>query len=87
MGKLNKNIGALCYQDYKALIKKKVIYSETAIPSISIQPASIDLRLSKIAYEISASFLSSSNKVFIHLSPLVYVLIFDALYVALPLPL
>ena len=55
--------GTLGYQDYKALIEKKIIYAKKNIPNNSIQPASIDLRLGNIAYKISSSFLSINKTV------------------------
>jgi len=61
--KPNISEGTLVYQDYKILIEKKIIYSKEVIPDSSIQPASIDLRLGNIAYEISSSFLSINQSV------------------------
>ena len=55
--------GTLNYQDYNLLIRNKYIFSKDKIPPGSIQPASIDLRLSKYAYEVRSSFLSKNNKV------------------------
>ena len=65
MNNKNTNIckGTLGYQDYKTLIKKNIIYSQKNIPEGSIQPASIDMRLGDIAYEISSSFLSVNQSV------------------------
>ena len=61
----NNNIplGTLVYQDYKILINNKQILSKSLIPEDSIQPASIDLRLGNIAYEVSSSFLAINEKV------------------------
>jgi len=54
--------GSLIHEDYLNLIKDRIISSEDL--SISqVQPSSVDLTLSHECYEISASFLSSSNKV------------------------
>ena len=54
--------GSLTYEDYYDLHKNKHLRSENF--SINqIQPSSVDLTLSSECYEISASFLSSSNTV------------------------
>ena len=54
--------GSLTHEDYHLLIDKKYIHSNNFNNS-QIQPSSIDLTLSEECYEISASFLSSSNNV------------------------
>ena len=60
----NKEIkGALTYQDYSNLIINKRIFSYKKIPATCIQPASLDLRLDKKAYEISSSFLATESRV------------------------
>ena len=54
--------GSLTYQDYINLHKNKYLLGEDF--SINqIQPSSVDLTLSSECYQISASFLSSSNTV------------------------
>ena len=59
----NLSKGTLSYQDYKKLINYGIIFSKKEIPKNSIQPASIDLRLGKIAYKISASFLAINETI------------------------
>ena len=54
--------GALVYQDYLNLIKKKQIVNQN-IEKRQIQPSSIDLSLSEECYEIKHSFLAYNSKV------------------------
>ena len=54
--------GALVYEDYLNLVKKNKILNIIDLNS-QIQPASVDLSLSRECYEIKASFLSPKNKV------------------------
>ena len=54
--------GSLTYEDYFCLHKKKYLLGENFSVN-QIQPSSVDLTLSDECYEISASFLSSSNSV------------------------
>ena len=54
--------GSLIHEDYINLIKDGKISSKNLSFS-QVQPSSVDLTLSGECYEISASFLSSSNKV------------------------
>ena len=49
--------GTLTYKDYESFIKNHSIHAEKNIPKNSIQPASLDLRLGKVGYEISSSFV------------------------------
>ncbi len=54
--------GALVYEDYLSLYKKKKIIGLKNY-EIQIQPSSIDLTLSNECYEINTSFLSPNSKV------------------------
>ena len=54
--------GALVYQDYLKLIKKKHIVCEN-IKVNQLQPSSMDLSLSEECYEIKHSFLSYNSRV------------------------
>ena len=54
--------GALVYEDYLNLVKKNKILNIIDLNS-QIQPASVDLSLSRECYEIKTSFLSPKNKV------------------------
>ncbi len=53
--------GILPSQEIDAAIKSGVISSAQPVPDGQVQPASIDLRLSTIAYRVRASFLPGSN--------------------------
>ena len=54
--------GALTYEDYVDLFKKKKIIGVN-FNSAQIQPSSVDLTLSGECYEISASFLSIKKSI------------------------
>ena len=53
--------GILASQTIKGMIASGKIISEANITEKQIQPASIDLRLSSVAYRVQASFLSGQN--------------------------
>lgn len=53
--------GVLPAQDIKRLIERRNIRSETPIVSDQVQPASLDLRLGKVAYRIHASFFPGKD--------------------------
>ncbi len=55
-------IGALTYQDYLTLIKKKVVSGSNILLS-QVQPSSLDLSLSDECYQIEHSFLPNKHKV------------------------
>src|SRR5712692_5677715 len=50
-------IGILPWQEIKRLVESGRISSTPEIPDSQIQPASIDLRLGRVAYRVQASFL------------------------------
>ena len=52
-----RKIGILPSQEIRELIRNGKIRSRVEIPDDQIQPASIDLRLGNIAYQVEASFL------------------------------
>jgi dCTP deaminase len=53
--------GILPSQEIDAAIKSGIICSDQPVPDGQVQPASIDLRLSNIAYRVRASFLSGTG--------------------------
>jgi dCTP deaminase len=53
--------GILPYQQIKALIRDHEIWGEQDLLSDQVQPASLDLRLGRIAYRVRASFLPGEN--------------------------
>lgn len=53
--------GVLPSQQIDYLISRKAIYAKTAIANDQVQPASIDLRLGRVAYRVRASFLPGEN--------------------------
>ena len=54
---LFKKKGALCAEQITDLYKQSFIKCEKPLPDNQIQPASMDLRLSKKCWEVEASFL------------------------------
>ena len=52
-----RNTGVLPYQRLAAMIKARTINSKIDIETDQIQPASLDLRLGRYAYQVRASFL------------------------------
>ena len=59
--KLPAGSGVLPYQAIKGLIDRGQLRSETPIEEEQLQPASIDLRLGSVGYEVRASFLPGPN--------------------------
>ena len=55
--------GVLPFQRLAEMVKSGEIDSATPIEADQIQPASLDLRLGSVAYEIRASFLPNSSNV------------------------
>lgn len=53
--------GILPLQELTAAIKSQLIFSDQPITDNQIQPASVDLRLDKIAYRVRASFLPGAQ--------------------------
>ena len=53
--------GILPAQDIRDLIQKKMISAEAGFPEDQVQPASIDLRLGRVAYRVQAGFLPGKN--------------------------
>src|SRR5690349_6786368 len=53
--------GILAAQHIDALVARRWIEVSSPLEADQVQPASIDLRLGKIAYEVSASFLPGMN--------------------------
>ena len=55
--------GILPCQSIEALIAGGAITTETPFDADQVQPASLDLRLGKVAYRLRASFLPGQRKV------------------------
>ena len=61
MSIIKYNLGVLSDSDIKRLIDKKNIFSQKKINQKQIQPASIDLSVSRDVWRVKSSFLPSSN--------------------------
>ena len=59
---MKKFKGSLTNQDYLSLYKKNILLAKNFNLN-QIQPSSVDLTLSEICFEISASFLSTRNSI------------------------
>ena len=57
-----KIVGVLPSQSISRLIADKIITADIAIEPNQVQPASLDLRLGKIAWRVRASFLTGEGK-------------------------
>ena len=53
--------GVLASQQIKEMIRSGAVRAETPVKKEQIQPASLDLRLGSIAYNVEASFLAGAN--------------------------
>lgn len=58
---MNSSHGLLADSDIKLLISTAAITSDNAIDSTQIQPASLDLRLGRVAYRVRSSFLPGAD--------------------------
>ena len=56
-----RRTGVLPYQQLREMVRTRVIASTVEIEPGQLQPASLDLRLGRRAYRVSASFLPGSN--------------------------
>jgi len=56
-----RRTGVLPWQAMLAMIESGQIRAETAIPESQVQPASMDLRLGRVAYRVRGSFLPGPN--------------------------
>jgi dCTP deaminase len=54
--------GVLSSQQLRALIDAGALAAESAILPDQIQPASVDLRLGRVAYRVRASFLAGAGR-------------------------
>lgn len=59
---LGSNAGILPEQKIKTLVKRKFVRAVSDIQNNQIQPASLDLRLGKVAYRVRASFLPGKKQ-------------------------
>ena len=57
-----KIVGVLPSQSISRLIADKIITANIPIEPNQVQPASLDLRLGKIAWRVRASFLTGKDK-------------------------
>ncbi|WP_370931797.1 2'-deoxycytidine 5'-triphosphate deaminase [Bartonella sp. DGB1] len=57
------NIGILADYDITELLQKNIIKIQQPLVDDQIQPASLDLRLGKVAYRVRASFMPGNNNV------------------------
>ena len=60
-GAPRRRAGVLPYQAMLAMIEAGQIRAETKIPESQVQPASMDLRLGRVAYRVRGSFLPGPN--------------------------
>jgi hypothetical protein len=56
-----RRTGVLPYQQLREMVRARVIVSANDIEPDQLQPASLDLRLGRRAYRVSASFLPGPN--------------------------
>src|SRR3974390_2249284 len=56
-----RRTGVLPHQQLRDMVRSRVIVSAVDIEPSQLQPASLDLRLGKRAYRVSASFLPGPN--------------------------
>ncbi len=58
---MTQKLGVLPHQELETLIQQQVIYADTPVTEEQVQPASLDLRLGKVAYRVRAGFMPSKH--------------------------